>query len=363
MTELNKNQNNFAKSIEYIDLPYYSLKRSFANGKKLPCSAKLLYGLIQSIAPENGNAWFSYDDIGAIVEIVPSTISAAKKRLDGIIAQNKHNRSHTRYTVCKTVTSKGFIRYDKELFRVIEQIYGKLRFTKQEKIIVSFMVGMAMRENAGAKYAGSYATIGKVCGCGKNTAQACIDKIVPRGLFHRPKEMKGTCSGKPSTYILDTALRLNYKRVVERRKAEAITRRAENSRVQTSRQEARQEYDATYMKKREAYYAGLQAADDKRRRELIDMLNSDPIYKENSMALIKCSHERLSMISSFDFAKEQEIGERYQQLQRAVTERLRHFGVSEEDLEPKYHCKYCEDTGFIPNGKPCGCYPYPRGRT
>ena len=30
-------------------------------------------------------------------------------------------------------------------------------------------------------------------------------------------------------------------------------------------------------------------------------------------------------------------------------------GMTEEDLEPKWHCKKCEDTGFV-NGIPCDCY-------
>lgn len=37
---------------------------------------------------------------------------------------------------------------------------------------------------------------------------------------------------------------------------------------------------------------------------------------------------------------------------RGIIERQ---GMTEEDLEPKWHCKKCEDTGFI-NSLPCDCY-------
>ena len=30
-------------------------------------------------------------------------------------------------------------------------------------------------------------------------------------------------------------------------------------------------------------------------------------------------------------------------------------GMTEEDLEPKWHCRKCEDTGFV-DGIQCGCY-------
>lgn len=31
-------------------------------------------------------------------------------------------------------------------------------------------------------------------------------------------------------------------------------------------------------------------------------------------------------------------------------------GMTEEDLHPKWHCKKCSDTGYLPNGKMCDCY-------
>lgn len=41
--------------------------------------------------------------------------------------------------------------------------------------------------------------------------------------------------------------------------------------------------------------------------------------------------------------------------------RLAVVGLSEEDLRPKYHCKKCSDTGYLPNGKPCDCYEKLKG--
>ena len=31
-------------------------------------------------------------------------------------------------------------------------------------------------------------------------------------------------------------------------------------------------------------------------------------------------------------------------------------GMEEEDLKPKWHCRKCQDTGYLPNGKMCNCY-------
>ena len=35
---------------------------------------------------------------------------------------------------------------------------------------------------------------------------------------------------------------------------------------------------------------------------------------------------------------------------------LASIGLTENDLKPQYNCKKCNDTGYLPNGKPCDCY-------
>ena len=36
---------------------------------------------------------------------------------------------------------------------------------------------------------------------------------------------------------------------------------------------------------------------------------------------------------------------------------LLRLGIREEELSPRYQCDKCSDTGFLPNGKACDCYP------
>lgn len=38
-------------------------------------------------------------------------------------------------------------------------------------------------------------------------------------------------------------------------------------------------------------------------------------------------------------------------------ERLAVLQMTEEDLNPRYTCTQCSDTGYLPNGTVCGCYP------
>ncbi len=36
---------------------------------------------------------------------------------------------------------------------------------------------------------------------------------------------------------------------------------------------------------------------------------------------------------------------------------MKRLGLTEEDFLPEYACKKCSDTGFLPDGRPCDCYP------
>ena len=43
-------------------------------------------------------------------------------------------------------------------------------------------------------------------------------------------------------------------------------------------------------------------------------------------------------------------------LRERLKQRLAGIGLSEDDLQPKHHCKKCNDTGYLPNGTPCDCF-------
>lgn len=52
-----------------------------------------------------------------------------------------------------------------------------------------------------------------------------------------------------------------------------------------------------------------------------------------------------------------EIRVRLESARKMRAQALRELGISEEDFEPKFTCMKCSDTGFLPDGKPCDCYP------
>ena len=52
--------------------------------------------------------------------------------------------------------------------------------------------------------------------------------------------------------------------------------------------------------------------------------------------------------------QEQELRKKYDQLQKKRKQKLKELGVSLSDLNPKFECEQCGDTGFV-NGVMCKC--------
>lgn len=95
---------------------------------------------------------------------------------------------------------------------------------------------------------------------------------------------------------------------------------------------------------------------NRRKAEAIDGYAED--LKE--MKRLEIAAEKAEADGSVNHA--QDILSELSRLRDKLKTRLASVGLSEEDLRPKYHCKKCSDTGYLPNGKPCDCYDKEKGK-
>ena len=113
----------------------------------------------------------------------------------------------------------------------------------------------------------------------------------------------------------------------------------------TSGLDPRAAMDFYYQRKREE--AERAAMRNRQRAELVVG------YKEAERALRDwyiASAKREVRGEQVDAAEEE-------RLQALVRGYLAKAGLTEEDLRPHYACARCEDTGFLPDGHLCNCYP------
>lgn len=54
-------------------------------------------------------------------------------------------------------------------------------------------------------------------------------------------------------------------------------------------------------------------------------------------------------------AEAEKLTREQRELEAQGLARLNILGINKEDFEPKYKCLSCNDTGYLPNGKPCRC--------
>lgn len=106
---------------------------------------------------------------------------------------------------------------------------------------------------------------------------------------------------------------------------------------------------------RERFYAErrakAQAAADRFERRAL----ADPQYKRIAAELSTAERNaaKAEAFGQSDLAELLTIVKDLKERKKAV---LAGMGITENDLIPKYFCKKCSDTGFLPDGRACDCY-------
>ena len=106
---------------------------------------------------------------------------------------------------------------------------------------------------------------------------------------------------------------------------------------------------------RENFYAKRRAralADAEKVRKTIEQdreyARAETAIRKGEIALAKAEFYEPQNVPSIRAALEQARAERSAALQR--------LHLSESDLQPKFFCAKCSDTGYLPDGKLCDCY-------
>ena len=107
---------------------------------------------------------------------------------------------------------------------------------------------------------------------------------------------------------------------------------------------------------RERYYAALQAkaqavADQNERRAM-----ADPEFKKVCSNLSKLERET-AKAEIFASPNLPDLLRESERLQKRKLQLLADMNMTIDDLLPQYQCKKCSDSGFLPDGRACDCYP------
>ena len=107
---------------------------------------------------------------------------------------------------------------------------------------------------------------------------------------------------------------------------------------------------------RERHYASLRQTAQQRADRARETAERDEDYRAAESAIKKGEIE-LARAEIFAPENVNEISQRLLAAKKARREALSRLKLSEDDLQPKYACPKCADSGFMANVKMCDCYP------
>lgn len=107
---------------------------------------------------------------------------------------------------------------------------------------------------------------------------------------------------------------------------------------------------------REHYYAVLRQKAQEKAENNRRLAESDREFAEADTA-IKRGEIELARAEVFSPDRAESLRRELQEWQQKRKRALTRLSLTEASLQPEYRCKKCSDTGFLPDGRACDCYP------
>ncbi len=238
-----------------------------------------------------------------------------------------------------------------ELFFYTEEfvIFGKeRRLTDSEVNVLSLIYTFTRYEKAG-KFTGNYADMARMLHIDYFTVLRAVSALFSAGLIYRPRKAKNDKA--KSEYVA------NMKRI---RALEKLNKKKEKGSATVAEGEAKRIKGIDERAEWERFYA--------RRKENAELMQAKALKKANKnlrfrelavelakmeISLGKAETYAPLTLPALQAEKVALLAERKQVLES--------MSMTEEMLTVHYACEKCSDTGFLPNGKPCGCYKHLKG--
>ena len=350
---------------------YYRMPQSICRDRRLTPAHTIHAGLIYSYSnPRKGTADCTRTHRGFSEELrtSPATITRGFERLrnlkdkDGKELEILETIKQSSYRIDKAKINSRCFRLEKYFlnhefkFNIKNKDgngvkYMRRRLTPIEALCASYIYSKYDYQHdkkTGVK--ASYKDIAEVLGCCEKTAGKIINNLMKCSLIFRPKEDKGLNGFKKSVYhpesdLLRLIKEARERSVKARRKAQAHSEEPARSEVQKS---------AKATHEREKYYSELRHAAEQRAKDNLDIMRNDSEYNKAKAEQVKIiiGHGKYKTLSP------EERNVELLKLNATIAQAFRRLGLSESDLEPRYKCSVCNDTGYRKdNGRPCDCFP------
>lgn len=368
-----------AAKTEYFKRPYSFLKEG------LTSLASSICGKIYSFSGKKDHACRSSfndfaDNFNASRRQVMRTVKALIA--GGYIAQDlKEDGKSPEYRYIKpvnrnTVVYTPMFFYERDFDFIFEEDGVKIpmrrKLTRIEADVLSIICGHSLSKSKG--FDGSLRGLAAQVGVSAPSAKRAVDELLAGALIERPTIAKGRLGS--TRYVANADLLMEYISVCysKKKKQETATNTVQATTPSPKREfteeekEARRQYKIKQAQEvaernakaaRENFYAQRQALIVRR----LDINETKARKNANFVkAVVGLTKLQLALAKAQIYEPERLPALRQEEtrLNLLRVQALKEVGLTEEDLQPKYICQKCKDSGSLPDGRACDCYPTPK---
>lgn len=337
----------------YVRIPYEFY------GHKLPRRELLMLGKVFSFSKkgeEDVVCRAKYTTLAKDFRCSVRTIGRAVRRLSekGLIefvGAGDAKRATSKYRYVGADCGKGHSRVDLYLLHTEFEIrnVGTRYLTVSEAIVLCYMKTHC--ENPRKKrFSGTVRSIAKNTSLSPTTVQSAIDVLLRAELISRAGDEKAVNGSSQSIFHVNEKLL---------RKAEKAFKKemTPTSAPKDKPQWQKNIDDIDAKAERERYYSRLKyKAEDVAERHKARLMQ-DAEYSAALSILNKTAASVARAELSGDKNELRDLIYRRSKAQAIMQKRMKALGIAEADITPRYRCVKCSDSGFLPSGKACDCYP------
>ncbi len=348
---------NIRERIEYFHVPMsYTLPKG---ARKTTRTASIIFGLYSTWK----STYISYPEICALTGFSSATIASANRQLveRGMIEATRAG-STTKYVAKVRPDKRDYITLDAEELNDRGIVFrGKfLHLTRTQCIILHTIMSRLTFEKVNGQERGVFECVNNrlanMVSCDGSTAGDALHRLMKIGVLSRIWKARNRY--EKNKYIVDREFLEAYRKHTEERKKRARRRAVEkNAGAMIPAENAVLDARADFERHHAQNYARAIEAAEKN----VAIANADEAFREaertrRRLEIDVAKAEVFTPLRLPDLQKELEAAN----LARAAA--LDRLGISSEDLTPQWTCARCSDTGWLPDGRMCGCYRPPMRR-
>lgn len=328
----------------YVRIPYALMGQRVTRGgraRKIGGAQLLVCSAIYSYSGEDKASDFTYRELEKRYRLSKSSVT---RSIQTALENNLVERGNKVYEYQFTgdAGDKSFLLVEEWLYHATFRIGDAEKYlTKNEIIVLSYLISFCRNKKRGAAFRGSDRHIARRLHLSPTTVTKCMTTLYAAKLAFRKEQAKNLYD--LATYsVNDKLLREKREEIVKRAKGKSAAVRSADARTD-----------------RERYYAGHRRMAEQRAEQMNARARADFSYREAE----KKSREldvKIGKSEALNLPELADLREQQETAKRIMAQRLKAMNLTPDDLVPHWTCAKCSDTGFLPDGRMCGCYQ-PKG--